>query len=222
MATSSRALARSALTPPQELVGQGISLKALTDDALGHNPGLQAKKNKYESLRSRVIDAWLPNDPMIGDDIEGQPSLFDFRNGMNQEYMVQQSIPFPTKLFLKGLIASKDAEIAYEEYKEEQRRVVWHIEDPYHELFLVKKTLEILKENQNLLEQFSKSAKARYESSLAPQADFLKSQIELSKNSIEIFNWQEKEHVQEAHLSHVLNRSLETAYTILDDEKPVT
>ena len=203
----------------QEELRRVVSLKDLVGEAMQKNPGLKEKKYEYEAARAKVIDAWLPEDPMIGVDVESQPDLFEFNKRMDNEYMIQQTIPFPTRLFLRGVKAAREADIAYQKYKEEERSVIWHIEQPYYELYLANRTLDALEQNQILLDQLLKAVKARYESNQATQDDFLKIQIELSKNTIEVFNWREKIHIQEAHFSHELDESLETQYTLLNEEK---
>lgn len=191
-----------------------MNLESFVKAAMQKNPGLMEKKARYESLRAKVMGAWLPEDPEIGVDVEGQSHLFDFNSRTDLEYMAQQKIPFPTKLFLKGLAASKEADMAYQDYKEEERNLLWHMEKPYYELLLAKWTSRALEDNKGLLEQLLKAVKARYESNQASQSDLLKTQIELSKNEIEIFDWKQKEHVAEAHFSHLLNQSLNTRYVI--------
>jgi outer membrane protein TolC len=191
------------------------SLPDLIQKAQEKNAALRAKKEAYEASRSRVVEAWFPDDPRIGVDVEGQSSLFSFGSRTDNEYMVEQTIPFPSKLFLKGVIASKETAGRFEQYKEEQRNLVWHLEQPYYELYLLKKTREVLEDNRRLLEQLAQSARARYESNQAPQADLLRAQIELSKNSIEIFNALQKEHLAQAHFSHILNESFEKEYAVI-------
>ncbi|MGH7198452.1 MAG: TolC family protein [Candidatus Omnitrophota bacterium] len=206
-----------------ESLGSGVDIRRAVNlqDLLGmarqKSPGLMIKKYEYEAARSRVIGAFLPMDPMIGVDVESQPRVFDFGERMDNEYMIEQTIPFPTKLFLKGTIASREADIAYQKFLEEEKSLRWHIEQPYYEMFLAQKTLEALEENQTLLEKLAQAVKARYESNQISQDDLLKVQIELSKNAIEVFNWRERVHIQEAHFSHQLDESLETRYVIVND-----
>ena len=192
------------------------SLEELVADTVHHSPGLRRLQEEYEAAKARVIDAWLPRDPEVGVDVEGQPDLFRFNRRTDNEYSVTQMIPFPSKLFLRGLVASKEADIAYRKYKDKEREVIWHIEEPYYKLKLYKKTLEVSEENRGLLEQILKSAKARYESNQGSQRDLLKTQIEMSKISVEVFNLKEKIHLEEAHISHVLNKPLPTVYVFPD------
>ena len=198
---------------------QSVNLDSLIRQALEKSPGLQAKKRSYEAARGRVLSAWFPDDPEIGVDVEGQPDLFQFSKRTDNEYMVMQRIPFPTKLFLRAQVASREAQIAYQRYKEEERNIVWHIEQPYYEFSMTQKILAALEEILALLDKLAHAVQARYETNKASQQDLLKAQIERSKVEIEIFNAKQQEHLSEAHFSHLLNQSLETRYTIAE-EKP--
>lgn len=199
-----------------------IDVKSLIQQAVECNPGLRVKKATYEAQRARVIDNWLPEDPRIGADVEGQPSLFDFNNRTNYEYMAEQDIPFPTKLFFRGVSAARQADVAYQDYKEEERQLIWHVEQPYYELQTARRTLQYLDEQKVLLEQLTKSVKARYEANQAAQTDILKVQIEGSKLAIETFDWKQKEHLAQAHFSHLLNKPLDALYpTVIEEARPV-
>ena len=103
------------LNPPP----RPVHLVALIREALLRNPGLQAKKRAYEAARARVISAWLPEDPAVGVDVEGQPDLFRFNRRTDREYMIMQTIPFPTTLIARRQLAVRDADIAFQQYKEE-------------------------------------------------------------------------------------------------------
>ena len=201
-----------------EEVRQVVNLESLIQEAFQNSPGLQEKKRAYEAVRARAITAWLPNDPEIGVDVEGQSGLFRFDRTDN-EYSVMQTIPFPAKLWLRGRLAFQEAEMAFQRYQEEKRDIVWHLEQPYYKLSLTKKTLAALEEIRALLDKFSKAVQARYESNQASQHDLLKVHIELSKLAIEIFNWKEQEHLSEAHFSHLLNQPLETLYRITEEPR---
>ena len=113
-------------------VSKEINLQTLVESAVTRSPGLKSKKASYDALRAKVIEAWLPMDPEFGVDVMGQTELFKAGSRMNYEYMASQSIPFPTKLLLRGIAASKEADMAYQEFKEEERKIVWNVEQPYY------------------------------------------------------------------------------------------
>ena len=203
---------------PEQLKAEAVTLDELLAEAMRKSPGLQAKRHAYEAARARIFAAWLPGDPEIGADVEGQSHLFRFDRTDN-EYLVQQKIPFPTTLWLRGRAAMQDARIASQRYKEAERDIAWHIEQPYYELFLAKRTLGALEQTRGLADRLSKAVQARYESNQAPQQDLLKARIETSKLGIETFEWQQKVHVAEAHVSHILDRPLETAYALSETSR---
>lgn len=193
-----------------------VRLDDLIQQALQRSPGLQAKRRAYEAAKTRVLAAGLPEDPMVGVDVEGQSRLLRLTPRMDNEYMVSQIIPFPTTLWLQARLAANEARIAFQEYKEEERQVVWRIEQPYYELFLARKTLAALDEVYTLTRKLVAAARARYEANQASQQDLLKAQIELSKVDIELFHWQQQAHVAEVRLSRTLNQPLETRYALAE------
>jgi outer membrane protein TolC len=202
------------LAEPAEPARRTADVAALIAHALQKSPGLVAKKRAYEAARARVIAAWLPEDPMFGVDAEGQSGLFDFGSRSNVEYMVSQTVPFPTTLILRGQAALRDAQIAYQQYREKERDIIWHLEQPYYELYLAKKTVRALEEIRALLEKTAGAVQARYEANQASQQDLLKAQIERSKIDVELYQMRLQEHLAEAHLSHILNEPLSTSYEV--------
>lgn len=203
------------LASAEEALAQApaVTLDSLIQQVLKQSPQIQAKKRAYEAARARVMAAWLPDDPMIGVDVEGQSGLFRFDRTDN-EYMVSQTIPFPAKLWLRGRLAAQETQKAYQEYKEKERDVIWHMEQPYYELLLAQKTLTALDQTQQLADRLSRAVQARYESNSASQQDLLKARIESSKIEVERFSQQQKSRVAQAHIAHLLDEPLSTAYAI--------
>jgi outer membrane protein TolC len=79
---------------------------------------------------------------------------------------------------------------------------------------MTKQTLASLREVRLLLDKLSHSVQARYETNQASLQDLLKVQIERSTIDIEIVELEQREHLAQAHLSHLLNQPLETGYAI--------
>lgn len=203
--------------PAEPALAVQTTLKQLIDQALTRSPAVQAKRRAYEAARERVISAWLPDDPEAGVNVEGQSDLFDHGSRADREYMASQTIPFPTTLLLRGQSAAREAQMAYQQFREAQRDAIWHIEQPYYELFMTKKTLGAMEEVRSLLERLSRSVQAKYETNQASQQDVLKAQIELEKAQIELVSLRQQEHLAEAHFSHLLDQSLMTRYDLPED-----
>lgn len=207
--------AGAAEAPPPE----PVTLHSLIEQVAQRSPEALGRRRAYEAARARVIAAWLPDDPEAGVDAEGQPGAFRISDRSNLEYMVAQTIPFPTTLVLRGQVALRDAQIAHARYQEAVRDAAWHLEQPYYELYLATKSLATLEELRSLLEKVSSAVQARYETNRTSQQDLLKARIELSKLDVEAFQVRQNARLAEAHLSHVLNRPLHTAYRL--PEAPV-
>ncbi len=200
--------------PGADNSGMPVNLSGLLHEAAQKNPGVLVKKKEYEAKKGMVIDAWLLEDPEFGVDVEGQPDLFEFDRRMNTEFMAAQTIPFPTKLLFRGLAASKEAEAAYQAYREEERQLIWRLKEPYYKLTLAKKTIGLLEENQKLLKQAAATAQTLYESGRAIQGDVLKANIEMSKTEIALFSARQEERSQEARLSSLLSQPMNTRYEL--------
>jgi outer membrane protein TolC len=193
-------------------------LKDLVAEAISKSPSIKARKGEYEAARSRVLAAWLPDDPEFGIDVEGQPEIFQFDERTDTEYSLTQSIPFPTKLILRGVIASKEAGILYGRYKEEEARAVRTIAELYFDLFLFRKTLESLEGEEAIFDQMLRASQGRYEGG-ARQEDLLRIEIERKRGEIEIFRLKENARVFEERLSLALGRPLATSYLLKEPQK---
>jgi outer membrane protein TolC len=121
-------------------------------------------------------------------------------------FSVTQDIPFPTKLYLRAKIASKLAKMAYENYKAKERDIIARVKSAYSELALIYKTIEINKENKDVLDQLSKTATTRYGAGQGTQADALKAQVELARVDNELIMLEQKRITAQAKLNVLLNR----------------
>ncbi len=209
------AASSSAPSPHVAASAPSMTLDTLINDALRRNPGVEAKRRAYEAARGRLLAAWLPEDPEIGTNVEGQSRLFGFDRKDNR-YSIEQRVPFPTTLWLRGRLAMKESGVAYQAWKEEEQAVVWHIEQPYYELLMARKTSAALEGMRSLLDRLVRVTQAKYESNKASQDQLLKAQIERAKVDVELFDWDQKAHVAQAHFSHILNQPLSTAYDIME------
>lgn len=185
-----------------------LSLNGAVAEALKSNPEILAAKRSYEAARAKVPQELAPEDPMLEysyDEIRS--GVMDLMGKPMRSYAISQKMPFPTKLLLRSSIASKDAKISYEGYREKERNVIARTKSAYFELWFVEKAVTITRENEALLEQFSSSAASRYAVGKASQQDALKAQVELAKikNSLVLLN--QKREVAQAKLNILLNKN---------------
>lgn len=184
-----------------------LSLNSAVEEAKSNNPEILAAKRNYEAARARIPQELLPEDPMVEyvyDEMRaGVPGL---AGKPMRSYAISQKMPFPSKLFLRSDIASKDAKISYEGYKEKERDVIARTKSSYAELWYVGKALAINRENEALLEQFCSSTASRYSVGKASEQDALKAQVELAKIKNTIVLLEQRRQIAQAKLNVLLNR----------------
>lgn len=184
-------------------------LERLVDEALANNPELKALKDREEAFSQRPSQAESLDNPKIGFSLLAVPTnSFSF----NQEPMTQkqisvsQKIPFPGKLPLKGDIARKETQIVTEVYVEKRNDLVKRVEEAFRNLLLINKTIDVTKENRDLLREFVKTTETKYAVGEGIQQDVLKAQVELSKMADALITLGQKKESMIAHLNSLLYR----------------
>ena len=185
---------------------EALSLKAAIDEALRSNPEISIVKRAHEAASARIWQAASLEDPMLEFEYDRMTADRDLSGNPMKTYAITQEVPFPTKLYLRAKIASKLAKIAYENYKTKERDIISKVKSTYAELSLVYKTVDVMKEQKNLLEQFSASATTRYSTDEGTQGDALRAQVELAKIDNELISLEQKRLTAQAKLNVLMNR----------------
>lgn len=188
-----------------------LSLKELLQEALSKNPAIQEARARWKAAKNRIaIEGWL-DDPMVGADVEGIPKgSFDFDERMNVEYMISQMIPFPGKLSLKGKIARQEANIAYEMFREKERKIIQEVKTAYQSLLLLDRSIAINQRNKERVNAFRRIAESRYVGGLTYRQDLLKSEVELSRLLNEETMLGQERAIAVARLNALLNQPPQT------------
>ncbi|MEJ2695741.1 MAG: TolC family protein [Candidatus Sulfobium sp.] len=188
-------------------------LERLIDEALANNPELKSLKDREEAFSQRPSQAESLDNPRIGFSLLAVPTnSFSF----NQEPMTQkqisifQKVPFPGKLPLKGDIARKETEIVTEDYVEKRNDLVRGVEDAFRNLLLINKTIDITKENRDLLREFVKTTETKYAVGEGIQQDVLKAQVELSKMIDKLIVLRQNKETAVARLNTLLYRPVKS------------
>lgn len=183
-----------------------LALGVLIKEVLSSNPEILSAKNAFESASARIPQAASLNDPTIEFEYDRITADRDLSGNPMKTFSVSQDIPFPTKLYLRAKIASKLSKMAYENYKAKERDVISRVKSAYSELALIYKTIEINKENKDVLDQLSKTVTKRYGAGQGTQADALKAQVELARVDNELILLEQKRVTAQAKLNVLLNR----------------
>ncbi len=191
-----------------ENIPQTLSLKELITEALQNNPGLKAADQRIEAAKTRISqERWALPDPMAGVNVAGRPrNPANFTDYRDIEYMVEQEIPNPLKLWTRGKVAARERDMIEASYLGQERKLIADLKSAYYDLFMIERSIEVNRENKELVGQFLKSAEARYSVGKATQSDVLKAQVELSKLTNELVTLGQMKQTAIARINALLNR----------------
>ena len=194
-----------------------IRLAELISLALERNPELRAAQRGIDVMRSKIGPAGALPDPelMVGQMNEGSivpfTTLGEPDAGFSEVYVgVNQEIPFPGKLRLKGKVAEMEAKGEEARYKDARFRMIAQVKEGYYDLYAIDKSIEIVEKERKLLEQIEKIASIRYSVGKAGQQDVLDAQVEVSRLDERLALLQQRRGATEALLNTLLYRSPET------------
>lgn len=212
----------SAESPPPPQVGEQVGLRDLVSEALRNSPLLRSAREETAAARARIrqATAWQP--PQAGVEFFQTPiSSFPnpIKGGLETDYFVQQTIPFPGKLSAAGTSAEALAGAAQASYQELERVVVARVKTAYYQLYLAQRRLVINLENQGLVRQFVRSTTQRYEVGIGSQSDVLKAQTELSTLLNDALILEQEKRLAEAGLDTVLARPAAGTFGTIPEEK---
>jgi outer membrane protein, heavy metal efflux system len=161
-----------------------VTLEQLVREAEVNNPAIAASKHNVDAKRAMVLPASTLPDPVfsfqhMGDLIplrlqEGDPSSA-------RTYGLQQEVPFPGKLGLKGKIAETEAAAEESSSEKTRRDVVVDLKAAYFDYCLIHQSIETVERDKQLLQNFSDIAQEKYRVGQGIQQDVLKAQVEISK-----------------------------------------
>lgn len=194
-----------------------LLLKPLISQALRRNPEILAAQKRYESLRQRPgRESSLP-DPMLsfGYSSAGSPrplAGIGEQPVSNAGMMISQEFPFPGKRRLRGDIASKEAEAAFQEYLAVQLNVLSRLKQAYYRLHYAYEAIAVMERNRELLVKFLRIAEIRYSVGKAVQQDLFKIQTQLSILDSRIERMEREKRSAEAEINSLLARPPNTGW----------
>jgi len=204
-------------TPPEDSSGATVEqanlpelhLPALIALAIEENPELQAMRKEAEAKKAVIPQAKALLDPMLELRLSNLPAddLSLARDPMSgMEIMLRQAVPYPGKLALRGEIASAEAAMASQEYRDLLYEVVDMVKRAYYELWEAERALEITRLTQTSLQDIVKIAETKYAVGKGLQQDVLKAQVELSRLLDDLLMWQRMREGARAMLNKALGR----------------
>jgi len=169
----------------QAEAGGVTSLTVLVQEAMEHNPEIQAARRAVQAKRARIPQAGAWPDPKVslsyGGNVLPPFTVMPADPSSARQVMAEQEIPYPGKTHLRTEIASRDAEAEALAYEAVWRRVAAAMKQAYFDLWFTDQSVSTLRKDRDLLEKFDKIAEIRYSVGKAAQQDVLKAQVELTR-----------------------------------------
>jgi outer membrane protein TolC len=195
-----------------EHAGMSVSLSELVQEAEQNNPQIQASRQGWKAAQQIPTQvSTLPDPEFTVQQVNvGSPRPFAGYTNSDFAYIglgVSQDFPYPGKLRLRGEIAKRDANVSQQGYEAVRRSVLAGVKAAYFQLAFLAKTLGILEDDGQLLQQVEKAADARYRSGMGNQQDLLQAQLERTKLLREITMHHLEVAKSQAQLKELLNRS---------------
>jgi outer membrane protein TolC len=192
----------------QETVRTSMDLKQLMDETLRNNPEIVAARKGWEAAETRITQAASLDDPEFTYQAWAVPlsDPLNLRKANPNIFGIQQKLPFPGKLRLKGEIASEEAKMAEARYRAKEREIIARLKNAYAGLFMASRAIQIQSEHLELVKQILRIAEIRYAVGRVPQQDVFKAQVAQSEVLNNLIAVGQERQVAEAMLNALLNR----------------
>lgn len=202
-----------ALVPLTSLHGEGgdRELQNLLWEAVQNNPAIAAAQKRYEAALQRPSQASSLPDPVFSPQFSSSgrpwPGAGLGKAPVSQiGFMVSQEFPYPGTRKLRGDIAKKEAEAAWQEYQQIKLKVVSEFKQAYYARSYAFAAAGVIERNLRLLKNLLRVTEALYSVGKAPQQDVFKAQTQLSILETKRIQLEREERTREAEMNSLLNR----------------
>ncbi len=163
-------------------------VESFIDRALRENRTVQAAFHNVRSLRYRIPQVTVLDDPVASNTIFPIPSVapqYSLMGYNPYNLTLAQQFPWYGTLRLRGVAADQDVRVALAELAAAQLDAVTAVKRAYYDLYAGLRTSEVLGENRKILEDFRAIAQSRLKTG-GTQADVIRSEVLLTELDREI------------------------------------
>ncbi len=198
--------------PAAQSKEESVRLDSLVAELLKSNPELQAARKRYEAALTRpaqesalpdprITAGWVSNGwPYPGAGLGTEPTS-------NIGIQFAQEVPFPGKRAIKGGIAQKEADSEAQSTRALELRLVAQLKEKYYDLIFNYEAVDLIRRNQELLQQMAKVAEARYSAGKGMQQDIVKAGIEVSVLDNQLIALEQKRLSTQAEINALISRA---------------
>lgn len=196
-----------------------LSLSEAVNQALGKNPEIQILQERLRVMSARAKQAPYLEDPEIAIQLGGVPlsNPSSFNRADTNSIGIRQKFPFFGKLGLKEKIAIQEAKVVEQELRAKEREIVAKVKMTYADLFMAQKSIEILREQSDILRTLIRATEARYQVGRVTQQDVFKALLEQSDLQNQLIVVEAERSANEVRVNSLMNRSPNTPITVPTD-----
>ena len=160
-----------------------LSLADAAKQALDRNPEIQQLQHRLRAIEAKAKQVPYLDDPQIAFQLGGVPlsNPTSLNQADTNSIGIRQMVPFFGKLGLKEKIAQREAGIAAQELRAKEREIISMVKMAYADLFMAERSIEILREQLEILRVVIGATEARYRVGQVAQQDVFKAQLEQSQ-----------------------------------------
>lgn len=189
-----------------------LTVSEAVSQALEKNPEVLVLRQRLQAFSARAKQAPYLEDPEIAIQLGGVP--LSNPTGLNRadtnSIGIRQKLPFFGKLGLKEKVAIQEAKVVEQELRAREREVIAKIKTTYAELFMAQKSIEILREQSDILRTLTRATEARYQVGRVTQQDVFKALLEQSELENQRIVAEAGKSTSEVMLNALRNRPLQT------------
>lgn len=184
---------------------EGVTLDELVKTALTNNSAIQGAKQAAEAKHARISPAETLPDPTISFQTMGDFLTLQAADpSSGRAYTIEQELPFPGKLGLKGKVAAAEAEAEDWNYETTRRQVISDLKVAFYDLYLIVKSMESVERSRSLLLDLAGIAESKYRVGTGSQQDIIKAQVEVSKTADRLTVLEQRHGIAEAKIRSLI------------------
>jgi cobalt-zinc-cadmium efflux system outer membrane protein len=219
------AVAIWALAQPRDGLAANSAIEAIVIEAIERNPSVVAAREHYEAQNKVPIQAGTLPDPQISlqqltvggpKPFEGYETSDFFYTGIG----VSQEIPWPEKLRLRSSAASRDGEIAKQQYEAARREVAEKVRENCFELVFLGKRIALLEASRSQLGDIAHFTEEQYRLGKGQQSDLIKAQMAATAMLKEIEMTRQEMAQRQVSLKSILGRDPDSRNLEISDLAP--
>jgi outer membrane protein TolC len=188
-----------------------LTLENVLHEVALHNPSLGAARANWEAMKQRVPQARAWEDLRAGfDAVTGRFVDVPRNSFTDQKLTVEQAIPVAAKNRWRGAAAEAEAIVSFQEVRRKELDLAAKARSAFYRLANANEQLRIIDLNLELLREFTRVTRNKYESGSRPQSDVLAAETDASKLEESRFELLRRIAEAESQLNVLMNRSAQS------------